>query len=255
MKPEINIDEYLQHKRAQREVIFQDAASTSLLMNGIHFLCRHFYHSLDVYCRMYMKLWFRRKVTSPDDIVLKGIGKLYADAIDTYHALWVGVTFLCYCAGWEIFQNCEGADYEWALWTAPLALCIYRTFESYAALIEMLFRSSESKHHQFRILLHAFLHYLSTGFSFALFYLFTDRYFQTFNADNDAGTATETQFKHMFDPIYDSFLTVVAFSSNDEPYNWLGKLLILIEMFMGFALATFIFLNITQIWAPEQADK
>jgi hypothetical protein len=128
-----------------------------------------------------------------------------------------------------------------------VAICVYRILESYAALLEMYFRESNSRHHQFRVLLHCFLHYLSTGISFALFYVLTDRFFATFTSENDDGKM-ESSFNEIFDPIYQSFLTVVAFSGHDEPQNWIGKLLILIEMFIGFILATFIFLNITQVW-------
>jgi hypothetical protein len=234
------IDAYLDHKRHEREKVYADAASTSLLMNGVQFLCTHFYHLLDWYSRLYLKMFFRPSQSRP-------MGKTYADAIDTYHAIWVVITFACYLVGWYLLHSTDPSLAVTWCWVIPVAICVYRIFESYAALLEMYFRDSESRHHQFRVLLHSFLHYLSTGFSFALFYVLTDRFFATFTSEGDDGKM-ESSFRELFDPIFQSFLTVVAFSGNDEPQNWIGKLLILIEMFIGFILATFIFLNITQVW-------
>jgi hypothetical protein len=252
MDSQPDIDAFLARMRERRAKTFQDAADTSLLMHATQFVCMRFYFLLDIYCWLYVKTWFRRHANQTADIALKGMNKLYADAIDTYHFLWAIAAFLCYWIGWKIYtSHVRGDEWEYVLWAIPVTLCIYRIFECYAALIEMLFRDSDSRHHQFRILLHAFLHYLSVGFAFALFYLFTDRYFQTFSAENDDGRI-ETQFGEMFDPIYDSFLTVVAFSGNDTPSWWLGKLLVLIELMFGFMLATFIFLNITQVWVGEK---
>lgn len=241
-----DIDAYLDRKREERQKIYADAASTSLLMNGVQILCSHFYHLLDAYCRLYLKLCYRRSPTRP-------MGKSYADAIDTYHALWVVITFTCYLVGWYALHSTDVSSVATWCWIIPVAICVYRIFESYAALLEMYFRDSESRHHQFRVLLHSFLHYLATGFSFALFYVLTDRFFQTFTSENDDGVM-ESSFKEMFDPIFQSFLTVVAFSGNDEPQNWIGKLLILVEMFIGFVLATFIFLNITQVWFGKRVS-
>jgi len=254
MDSSLSIKQYLDLKRKQRTDIFQDAASTSMLMHSVTFLCAHFYHMLDWYSRLYLKVFCRRSPAASDSQGSLELRKSYADAIDTYHTLWIGITFLCYWAGWSLAHAAGDWQYEWLYWVLPVGLCVYRVFESYAALIEMYFRDSESRHHQFRILLQSFLHYLSTGFAFALFYVLTDRCFATFTSEDDDG-AMVSSFSEIFDPIYHSLLTVVAFSPNDDPQNWIGKLLILIELFMGFLLATFIFLNITQVWFGERKAK
>ena len=247
MDTEADIDQYLDRKRIERQKIYADAASTSLLMNGVQYLFVHFYHLLDWYSRLYLKLCHRRAPMRP-------LGNAYADALDTYHALWVVITFACYLIGWYVLHATDLSSALTWCWLIPVVICIYRIFESYASLLEMYFRDSESRHHQFRVLLHSFLHYLSTGFSFALFYVLTDRFFATFTSEGDNGKM-ESAFQEMFDPIFQSFLTVVAFSGNDEPQNWIGKLLILIEMFIGFILATFIFLNITQVWFGKRSQE
>ena len=65
MDTETDIDQYLDRKRIERRQIYADAASTSLLMNGVQFLCYHFYHLLDWYSRLYLTLCFRR---APDEV-------------------------------------------------------------------------------------------------------------------------------------------------------------------------------------------
>jgi hypothetical protein len=193
------------------------------------------------------------------DNVWKSMSRLYADAIDSYHVLWVIGTFLCYLIGWELWNGepptPEGErSVNWYVCIIPLVLCVYRVFEILAALVEMYFRPSDTKHHQFRILLHASLHYLATGFAFALFYVFTDWGFNSFSSLSDAGKM-ESQFGEWFEPIYYSLMTVVAFSGFDEPQDWLGKLVNLIELSIGFMLVTFIFMNITQIWAGSRSER
>ena len=249
----VYIDHYLAHKYRQRREVFEEAASTSLLMLGVKFLCQHFYHLFDWYSHLFLIVRLRLEGTRTSDTVWRGMGKYYADAIDTYHLLWVFITFFCYWGGWRLWSN-EGSDVsDWCLWIVPLVLCVYRIFEILASLIEMYFRNSESKHHQFRILVHAFLFYLSTGFAFALFYVFTDWGFETFSSKGADGEV-ESQFGEMFEAIYTSMLTVVAFSGDATPQDWIGKVLNLMELFIGFILATFIFMNITQVWAGDRTD-
>jgi hypothetical protein len=292
-----HLDSYLAAKRQQRTEVFADAASTSILMLGVKFLCQHFYHLFDLYCRWYMSLAFRLKAPSavetiknpPGNLCSEAIetqsqpprapglaaeqlakvtGKLYADAIDTYHVFWVIVTFALYLIGWFLYdgkpetamphemedQYSAAAHIEWWLCIIPVAMCVYRIFEIIAALVEIYFRPSDTKHHQFRILIHASLHYLAAGFAFALFYVFADWSFDSFNSTNDAGK-TDYQFGDWSEPIYYSLMTIVAFSGNDEPQNWQGKWLNLTELSIGFMLVTFIFMNITQIWTGSRSES
>ena len=257
----VYLDHYLDGKTQQRAAVFADAASTSVLMHGVQFLCQHFYHLFDWYCFIFMLIRLRIQGRHTAKNVWKEMGRLYADAIDTYHMLWVVVTCLCYSAGWWLYPKPETARSEvsvftqvgWWICIVPAIICAYRVFEILAALVEIYFRPSDTKHHQFRILLHACLHYLCTGFAFALFYVFADWSFDSFSSLDDAGTPVY-QLEKWFDPIYYSMMTVVAFSVNDEPQNWLGELLTLIELAIGFMLATFIFMNITQIWTGSRKE-
>ena len=98
------------------------------------------------------------------------------------------------------------------------------------------------------------LHYLTAGFAFALFYTFVDWKYESFSSKNAQGKAV-SQFDEMVDPIYQSLLTIVTLGVNSEPQDWRGKVLILFEVSIGFALATFIFLNITQIWLGGSARE
>lgn len=254
MDSKIYIDHYLEHKRWQRLQVFQDAASTSLLMHGVKFLCMHFYHLLDWYCRRYMSVRLRLQAGRSSTDVFEGMGKLHADAIDTYHVLWVLATFLCYAIGWELYYLPGDTTKEWLYWIVPLLLCLYRIFEILAALVEMYFRASESRHHQFRILLHSGLHYLATGFSCALFFVFTDWACKSFSIVNDAGTP-KSQFHEFFDPINYSLLTVFYFGANEVPQDWIGKLLTILELLIGLILITFIFLNITEVWYGDRKGR
>lgn len=253
MDIKVYLDYYLDRKCRQRQAVFEDAASSSWLMGGVTFLYKFFYHLFDAFCRVYLSFRLRFQRGPAGEDVWSGMDRLYADAIDAYHVMWVIVTFLCYLSGW--FLSFLGGDSpgNW-LWLAPLTLCVYRILDIAAALIEMYFRSSDARHHQFRILLHAFLHYLATGFSFALFYIFTDWAFNSFSSVDDAGDM-QSQFNEWIDPIYQSLLTILAFSVNAEPQNWIGKLLILGELVIGFVLVTFIFLNITQIWMGRKSTR
>jgi hypothetical protein len=97
METAADIDSHLHHKHQQRQSIFADAASTSLLMNGVQYLFTNFYHLLDWYCRLYFRLFFRQSQSSEQ--TKKNMGKTYADAIDTYHALWGLITLACYLFG------------------------------------------------------------------------------------------------------------------------------------------------------------
>lgn len=246
----VYLDHYLDGKSRQRAAVFADAASTSVLMHGVQFLCQHFYHLFDWYCRLFMLVRLKMQDKHTAGNVWKEMGRLYADAIDTYHVLWVVVTLLCYLVGWQLYQN-EGDGWrDWSFWIIPLLLCAYRVFEILAALVEIYFRPSEAKHHQFRILLQTSLHYLCIGFAFALFYTFADWGFESFTSEENGA-----QLKEWFEPIYYSLMTVVAFSVNFEPEDWLGKLLNLIELSLGFMLVTFIFMNITQIWVGRSDSE
>lgn len=246
MDVRVYLDSYLDTKARERTAIFADAASTSILMHSVQFLCQHFYNVFDWYCRWFMlaRLHLRRR--HDPATIWNEIGRLYADAIDTYHVLWVFITFFCYVIGWLLYFN-EGNDWtDWAAWFIPLWLCTYRVLEILAALVEIYFRPSEAKHHQFRVLLQTSLHYACIGFAFALFYVCADWSFQSFT------TGGESQLGEWFEPIYYSLMTVVAFNVGFEPANWLGKLLNLSELVIGFMLVTFIFMNVTQIWTGSR---
>ena len=93
----------------------------------------------------------------------------------------------------------------------------------------------------------------AAGFAFALFYVFADWTFDSFPS-LDKARPNESQFEDWSEPIYYSLMTIVAFGGNDEPQNWQGKWLNLIEMSIGFMLVTFIFMNITQIWTGSRAE-
>jgi hypothetical protein len=250
----VYLDHYLDGQHQQRRAVFAEAASTSMLMHGVKFLCQHFYHLFDWYCKCYMLLRLRLHGPHTADDVWKKMSRLYVDAIDSYHVVWVIATLLCYLIGWQLWNIETGTTVDWCLWIVPLVFCVYRVFEILAALIEMYFRPSDAKHHQFRILLHASLHYLAAGFSFALFYAFADWGFASFSSKDQAGKL-ESQFEEWFEPIYYSLTTVVAFSPNGKPQDWIGKLLNLIELIIGFMLVTFIFMNITQIWAGSRSQS
>ncbi len=263
MNIRVYLDHYLDGQIQQRAAVFEDAASTSVLMHGVKYLCQHFYHLFDWFCRCYMLLRLHWHQPHSADKVWKNMGRFYADAIDTYHLLWVLVTFACYLIGWFLYENAPetpeteknvASDYHWWLCLFPISICVYRIFEIVAALVEIYFRPSDTKHHQFRILIHASLHYLAAGFAFALFYVFADWTFNSFNSENDAG-GCDYQFADWSEPIYYSLMTIVAFGGNDEPQNWQGKWLNLIEMSIGFMLVTFIFMNITQIWTGSRAES
>jgi hypothetical protein len=221
-------------------------------MHGVQFLCAHFYHVFDAYARLYMSLRLRFGAANKKGTPFQCMGKLYADAIDTYHMLWVLATFVCYAIGWRLTQ--ADGETHWVYWIILLVLCTYRIFEMMAALVEMYFRESNARHHQFRIMLHAGLHFLATGFAFAFFFLASDRAFESFTMENDDGKM-ESQFYAFFDPIHYSLLTVLYMGGNEEPQNWIGKLLGLVELAIGFVLVTFIFLNITQVWYRERKRK
>ncbi|HZZ79070.1 MAG TPA: hypothetical protein VFE62_11155 [Gemmataceae bacterium] len=251
----MEIQDYLEHylagKRQQRIAVFEDAASTSILMHGVKYLCQHFYHLFDWYCRWFMLFRLRWTALPSADDVWTRMGKYYADAIDIYHLLWVGVTFLLYLVGWHLlYDKPSEAKLNWYLWMIPVGVCAYRVFEILAALVEMYFRDSDTKHHQFRILLHAGLHYLSAGCAFALFYIFADWGFESFTPKND-----DSQFMEWSEPLFNSMMTIVAFGGYDQPQNWQGKLLTLLELMIGFMLVTFIFLNITQVWYGSRAQR
>jgi hypothetical protein len=253
MEMHVYLDHYLEGKRQQRASVFDDAASTSLLMGGVKYLCRDFYHLFDLYCRCFMRLRLRGSHSAAT--VWHDMGRYYADAIDTYHVLWVIVTFLLYLVGWQISFLDGDSWLDYCLWIVPLFLCVYRVFEILAALVEMYFRASETKHHQFRILLHSALHYLAAGFAFALFYLCVDWAFYSFSSKNATTDEMESQFYDWSEPIFNSLMTIVAFGGYDEPEDWIGKLLTLLELSLGFMLVTFIFLNITQIWLGDREAK
>jgi hypothetical protein len=257
------LDHYLDGKRQQRVAVFDDAASTSILMHGVKYLCQHFYHLFDWYCRWFMLLRLRLNTPPSAANVWAKMGKYYADAIDTYHVIWVFVTFGLYLIGWLLsYRESEVSEKHpltevianWCLWILPLLICIYRVFEILAAMVEMYFRDSETKHHQFRILLHAALHYLAAGFAFALFYVFADWGFESFTSTGDDGVV-HYQFDEWSEPIFNSMMTVVAFGGYDEPQDWIGKLLTLLELMIGFMLVTFIFLNITQVWYGNRKQR
>ncbi len=252
----VYLDHYLAGQHQQRRAVFDEAASTSVLMHGVKFLCQHFYHLFDWYCKCYMLLRLRWHGPHTADDVWKKMSWFYADAIDSYHVLWVIATFLCYVIGWELWtrepETPKGErSVNWYLCIIPLVLCIYRVFEILAALVEIYFRPSDAKHHQFRILLHASLHYLAAGFAFALFYIYADWGFESFTSEDDG-----SQFKNeWFEAIYFSLTTVVAFSPSGKQQDWLGKLLNLLELIIGFMLVTFIFMNITQIWTGSRSES
>jgi hypothetical protein len=243
----IRLDDFLKQKRQRRAAVFADAATASVLMVGVPFMSRHAYHVFDFYCGLYMSFRLRHRPTA----TAMELEQIHDEAADTFHALWVVVALLAYTAGWFLTELDGDSTRDWLLWMIPLTICTYRMFLIGTVLIEIYFRDSEARHHQFRILLHAFLHYLVVAFSFALFYVFIDWAWNTFSTVGDDGEIAY-DFNEWIDPIYHSMLTVMAFSPNYEPQTVIGKVLILIEVCIGFALATFIFLNITQLWIGKR---
>ena len=243
----LTLDAFLQQKRDKRAAVFADAATASVLMFAVPFISRHAYHLFDPYSRLYLLVRMGGRSAMPVD----ELEKLYGEATDTFHSLWVIVALLAYTAGWYCNDLDGETTSDWLLWMIPVSVCTYRMFLIGTVLLEIYFRDSEARHHQFRLLLHAFLHYLVVAFSFALFYVFTDwawNSFSTVGADGEI----KYDFNDWIDPIYHSMLTVMAFSPNYEPQTTIGKVLILIEVGIGFVLATFIFLNITQLWIGKK---
>jgi hypothetical protein len=253
MDTAVYLDHYLQIKRQQRQAVFEDAASSSLLMGGVLFLYKHSQVAFNSFCRLYMSVRLRLEPPAVAEESWKAMDRFHADAIDTYHLMWVTITVVCYSVGWQLYDPDVKSWREWVGWSIALALCLFRMFDISAALVEMYFGGSEARHHQFRILLHAGLHFLCIGFAFALFYIFADWGFGSFGGRN--ADKTDYPFNDWSDAVFASLETIFLYGGNQEPKDGFGKLLTLLEILMGFMLATLIFLNITQIWVGSKKDR